>query len=42
MAKRMSIEARAVYVERRVEDRERTIQRKRDRRAAAFVKGGRK
>lgn len=37
---RMSEEARVVYVERRMEDRERTTQRRSERQAAAWAHGG--
>lgn len=39
MSHRMSEEARTVYVERRIIDRERTTQRKSARQVAAFTKG---
>lgn len=39
MSKRMSIEAHTVYVERRTIERERTMQRRQDRRSAAIMRG---
>ena len=40
MSKRMSEEARAIYIDRRATDRARTTERKQERTAARFVKGG--